>query len=322
MLVIDTGAHQNIVVKGTAHRPGPGRPRRSSSRCWSTGSDPDPWDADANGVLDAFAGHGTFIAGIFANLAPGCSVYAERGLSSFGDTDDAAIARTLYEHFARRARPRRQYDIVNMSFGGFCEDDDPPVAIAKAIATIQARHRTVPKSTTSIQERVVFVASAGNSASCRPTWPASFENVIGVGALGPNGPAAFTNYGPWVDACAPGVDVVSCFFDLAEDADVRRRRLRRLGTWSGTSFAGPVVAASIAWEWMCRKNDGAPGEPRVADGRATPYPLLGTVVNAPERRSAATRWPRHRRPTPTLLTVSPGHPFRYRVGARWSVAVV
>ena len=134
----------------------------------------------------------------------------------------------------------------------------------------------------------MFVASAGNDGSCRPTWPASFENVIAVGALGPNGKAWFSNYGPWVDACAPGVDIVSCFFDLGEEADYDGEDFNGWACWSGTSFSAPIVAASIAWEWMCcgeREHAGAPlGDP------ATPrwlldrpghfrYPWLGTVVN-------------------------------------------
>ena len=47
------------------------------------------------------------------------------------------------------------------------------------------------------------MASAGNDALSRPVLPAALPGVVGVGALGPGGPAPFPNYGPWVDACAP-----------------------------------------------------------------------------------------------------------------------
>ena len=227
---------------------------------------------------------GTFIAGLFANLAPGSTVVCERGLTSFGDTDDVLIARTLLEKFDV-AGDDPPFDLVSMSFGGFCEDDDPPIAISRAIATIQSRYRTaddVDDPPDLIKERVVFVASAGNDASCRPTWPASFENVIAVGALGPNGPAWFTNYGPWVDACAPGVDIVSTFYDLTEEAGYDGEDFDGWAAWSGTSFSAPIVAASIAWEWMNRGNLGAPGDAaewlldRPGHFR---YPWLGTVVN-------------------------------------------
>ena len=150
---------------------------------------------------------------------------------------------------------------------------------------IQARYRTAddladPPDLT--KERVVFVSSAGNDSSCRPTWPASFENVIAVGALGPHGPAWFTNFGPWVDACAPGVDIVSTFYDLTDEAGYDGEDFDGWASWSGTSFSAPIVAASIAWEWMSRGNAHNPGDAaewlldRPGHFR---YPGLGTVVN-------------------------------------------
>ena len=106
--------------------------------------------------------------------------------------------------------------------------------------------------------------------------------MIAVGALGPSGHAWFTNYGPWVDACAPGVDVVSTFFDLTEEAGYDGEDFNGWACWSGTSFSAPIVAASIAWEWMCRENKGRPGDAAawVLDRPGHyRYPWLGTVVN-------------------------------------------
>ena len=40
----------------------------------------------------------------------------------------------------------------------------------------------------------------------------ALPEVVGVGALGPTGPAPWSNYGPWLDASAPGTDLVSSFF--------------------------------------------------------------------------------------------------------------
>jgi subtilisin family serine protease len=281
VLVLDTGAWPDIVCAGAAINPAAQAAKELLEQCL-VASDPDTWDGDDNRVLDPAAGHGTFIAGIFANLAPGVTVDCERGLSSYGDTDDATIANILLSKFDLDS-DEPTYDIVSMSFGGFCDDDDPPIAIAHAIAKIQARYaKADPGSDDLIRQRVVFVASAGNDATCRPTWPASFENVIGVGALGPSGPAWFTNYGPWVDACAPGVDIVSTFFDLGPEARLDGDHFDGWAKWSGTSFSGPIVAAQIAWEWMCRRNDGRPGAAaswlldRPGHFR---YPGLGTVVN-------------------------------------------
>jgi subtilisin family serine protease len=283
VLVVDTGVFKQIAPSGGSLSPAAMAAQATLAQI-NPASDSDPWDDDTNKVLDPFAGHGTFIAGLFANLAPGADVTCERGLTSFGDTDDVLIARTLEEKF-NVAGDDPPYDIVSMSFGGVCEDDDPPIATAEAIATIQARYRDdsdIDDPPDLISERVVFVASAGNDGSCRPTWPASFENVIAVGALGPNGPAWFTNYGPWLDACAPGVDVVSTFYDLSDEADYDGEDFNGWAMWSGTSFSAPIVAASIAWEWMCRRNVGRPGQAATwlldRPGHYR-YPWLGTVVN-------------------------------------------
>jgi subtilisin family serine protease len=283
VLVLDTGAWPDVVAAGATMNAEAQRAHHLLVSCL-IGHDPDMWDGDGNLVLDPAAGHGTFIAGLFANLAPGSRVHCERALSSYGDTDDVTIAQTLLAQFDLTS-DEPAYDIVTMSFGGYCDDDDPPVAIAAAIAAIQARYNVVePESEELVRERVVFVASAGNDASCRPTWPASFEHVIAVGALGPDGPAWFTNFGPWVNACAPGVDVISTFFDLGPDAQLDGEDFNGWAKWSGTSFSAPIVAAQIGWEWMSRGKAGVPGDAAAwlldRPGHFR-YPGLGTVVNFP-----------------------------------------
>lgn len=285
VLVLDTGGTDDILRAGATERR-PSEEARILLESCIVSEQADVWDGDGNLALDPAGGHGTFIAGILGNLAPGSQVTCPNVLSSYGDTDDAKIARTLDEAFRDDAEDGGpKFDIVTMSFGGFVEDDDPPIAIAAAIARIQARYAPPdPDSNNLIRNRVVFVASAGNDATCRPTWPASFENVIGVGALGPSGPAWFTNYGPWVNACAPGVDVVSTFFDLGPDACHDGEDFDGWAKWSGTSFSGPIVAASIAWEWMSRGKQGRPGDAAAwlldRPGHFR-YPGLGTVVNTP-----------------------------------------
>jgi hypothetical protein len=286
VLVLDTGGSSKIFQAGAtaaAASAEADHALKMLESCIVTPDD-DPWDADKNKMLDPAGGHGTFIAGIIANLAPGAKVTCVRAVSSYGDTDDAMIAKALMEQFPI-GDIEPPFDIVTMSFGGYCDDDDPPIAIASAIATIQARYNQHEDSSDDlIRDRVVFVASAGNDSSCRPNWPASFENVIGVGALGPNGPAWFTNYGPWVNACAPGVDVVSTFFDLGDEALNDGDEFDGWAKWSGTSFAGPVVAASIAWEWMNWDKSGIPGDAAAwlldRPGHFR-FPGLGTVVNNP-----------------------------------------
>jgi len=54
---------------------------------------------------------------------------------------------------------------------------------------------------------MIFVAAAGNQASSTPQYPASFEGVISVSAVGPTRTLApYSNFGPSIDVAAPGGD--------------------------------------------------------------------------------------------------------------------
>lgn len=85
---------------------------------------------------------------------------------------------------------------------------------------------------------ILFVASAGNSSSALPFYPAAFDlpNVISVTAHDQQGKRAnFANYGrQHVAISAPGVQMLSTFLD------------NQYATSSGTSMAGPVVAGMAA----------------------------------------------------------------------------
>ena len=140
----------------------------------------------------------------------------------------------------------------------------------------------------------MVVASAGNDASCRPTIPASLPGVVSVGGIGPAGPAPFSNYGPWVRACAPAVDLVSTFFDRLNPVYPVNPALSDLddfkgwARWSGTSFAAPAVAAALLRELLALGKAAASpanGGPVTAVARVVDEPALfrlpglGTVVN-------------------------------------------
>jgi subtilisin family serine protease len=100
----------------------------------------------------------------------------------------------------------------------------------------------------------VIVAAAGNNGACRPKYPAAMAEVTAVAAMGPCGPASFSNHGRWVDACAPDEDLVSEFFaefdggyePLVVDSVPDIDDFSGWAIWSGTSFSTPAVAAAIA----------------------------------------------------------------------------
>jgi subtilisin family serine protease len=193
--------------------------------------DDDEAHADHDGMIDVCAGHGTFIAGVVHRICPDARVHVRGVLTSFGDGDDATIESGLRQ--ALKAIAPRAYDVVVLSLGAYTLDDRfPPLA---------AVIRRVAAGDT------VVVASAGNDASPRPCYPAAIPEVVAVGALDGARRAWFSNFGPWVDACAPGVDVVSTYFCDEVDGDgPAATRFDGWASWSGTSFAAPKVAATIA----------------------------------------------------------------------------
>ncbi|MEY2440627.1 MAG: hypothetical protein QOJ46_53 [bacterium] len=183
-------------------------------------------DEDHDELRDPAAGHGTHVAGIIARLAPAADIVAHRLLKSpVGEASDLEVAAALLDHGGA--------DIINCSFGEMTLDDVAPLCIQNALAAL-------PAST-------VVVAAAGNGGVERRNWPAAFERVIAVGAVGrPKNTGDwlqtdFSNYGSWVDCCAPGVAIVSTFLTLPAEGFPSG-----YASWTGTSMASPAVAGTIA----------------------------------------------------------------------------
>lgn len=238
----------------------------------------DPPDHNNDQYLDPASGHGTFVAGIIEQLAPQQNLWARRVLTSFGDGDVRHIAEMLA--CLLRKDVLNNQTILNMSFSGYADRDMQ--LLARAIRRVQATG-------------AVVVASAGNDGTCRPTYPACLPGVIGVGALDANGPASYSNHGPWVRACAPGTDVVSAFYlktttnglpelhlpvqsmpgDGAPDEFIGWAR------WSGTSFAAPVVTAALVRQIALTNGTAKDAVESLID-RAGLFKIagLGTVVNS------------------------------------------
>ena len=229
--------------------------------------DGDRPDGDHDHELDPAAGHGTFIAGLIEQVAPGTKVAVHRVLHAQGDGDEVTIAKGIYA----LPKPPAKGAILNLSFGGYVMDH--PGVLASAVA--EAQHRGY-----------VVVASAGNDGTCQPSFPAAFPDVVSVGAVGPDGPAPFTNYGSWVRACAPGVDLVSTFFqgwngDLPASGGTDPDDFDGWACWSGTSFSAPLVAAALAREMTVNKCSAQDAVTRLIDQPALlRIPGLGTVINA------------------------------------------
>ena len=224
--------------------------------------DEDESDVDHTGTLDFQAGHGTFISGIVRQICPDADLHTCGVLTSFGEGSVSGVLHAL-DRVTRLSGP---FDVVVMSFGAYFTNDDPGLFASEL---------------TRLLGNAVGVASAGNDGSSRPHYPAALPNVIGVGGLAAGGTAWFTNFGSWVDACAPAVDVVSTFFaDFTESIDGQpRRHYDGWARWSGTSFAAPKIAALIAQEMYLYAGDAIGAWRRLTSNQQLRHGDLGAVFN-------------------------------------------
>jgi membrane-anchored mycosin MYCP len=182
---------------------------------------------------DDCLGHGTAVASIIAaravagaglrGLAPGARILpvrvserVENDGAPSGDGTIAGLAAGIRAAAASRPKPA----VINLSI--YTTTDNPALR-----AAVQA----------ALDADIVVVAAAGNLHDRGdPTpYPASYDGVVGVGAIGPdNARVASSSIGSYVDIVAPG------------DAVVGAAPHRGHQTYQGTSFATPFVAATAA----------------------------------------------------------------------------
>jgi hypothetical protein len=96
-------------------------------------------------------------------------------------------------------------------------------------------HAVVHEAIRGLQQLgAVIIASAGNDNTSKPFYPAAFGEVLGICSSSRyrQTKAAYSNFGPWVSLCAPGLHYVS-------------RPLQHGGVASGTSFASPMVSGVL-----------------------------------------------------------------------------
>jgi hypothetical protein len=251
-----------------------------AGRC--TGDTEDPVEED--GRLSASSGHGTFAVGVILRHAPGARVVVRRVVDHEGVVDDFELARALGD--------LAHVDVITLPIGAYAHRDRGVLAVEQALRHITRQHPDL-----------VLVASAGNDATDRPMFPAAYKQVIGVGAVervpesGRWRRACFSNSGWWVDACAPGVNVLSTFLRYSGELEPRevleecrdrteandwqgQRSFHGWARWSGTSFAAPAVAGAIAR----RISQGSTGREAVAHLIDSPHarriPEVGALVTA------------------------------------------
>jgi len=204
-------------------------------------------------------GHGTHVAGTIAariNNAVGingicrCRIHA---MKIFDDTPDYFASGGYFTYFVNPVMYRRSLSrcatlgvqVVNLSIGGRGAPD--------------FQERTLFR--TLVQRGVSVVAAMGNEGSFIASYPAAISGVIAVGATSiDDRKADFSNMGPHIALCAPGVSIWSTLPTYAGNQGFRAKptfpptpdlarplsRDRNYAAWDGTSMASPHVAGAAA----------------------------------------------------------------------------
>jgi subtilisin family serine protease len=94
-----------------------------------------------------------------------------------------------------------------------------------------------------ISAGVIVVTSAGNDNDSNPSYLGNRSDVITVAAVNSNdNKASFSDYGSWVDICAPGVSIYTTSYNrLGSGSSVHSYT-----SISGTSFSSPITAGAVA----------------------------------------------------------------------------
>ncbi len=181
---------------------------------YSMDGDPMPNPADdhgthCSGIACAVTDNTVGVSGVAGGWHPqqGCGIMGMRaGAGQFVNTQ-AAINSINYSASNGAA-------VISMSWGGYGFN-------AALNSALQAAH----------SQGCVLVAAAGNDNTQAIHYPAGYSNVIAVAATTwDDRRASWSNYGTWIDVCAPGENIQSTSNDNS------------YASYSGTSMSTPFVA--------------------------------------------------------------------------------
>jgi subtilisin family serine protease len=156
--------------------------------------------------------HGTLCAGVIAAIAPNAMIMPLRAFDDQGRSDLFMVAKAI------RYAANNGANVINMSFG-----------------TLEASKALKNSVDYARGQGAILVASAGNSNTSAPQYPAAYTGVLAVAATDlTDQKASFSNYGNYIFVDGPGVRILSAYPG------------GYYAIVSGTSFSAPEVAATAA----------------------------------------------------------------------------
>ncbi|SCH38698.1 MULTISPECIES: S8 family peptidase [unclassified Romboutsia] len=170
-------------------------------------------------------GHGTHVTGIIAaqgkhnivGVAPKSNIYILKSINRSGSGKLSWVINAIYYAIEKKV------DIISMSLGMSENSEKLQRAVKEASS-----------------KNILVVCAAGNegdgnSEEFQYSYPASYVEVVSVGAVDKKGnPAYFSNANLVIDLVAPGVEIVSTYPN------------NTYASLSGTSMAAPYVSGSLA----------------------------------------------------------------------------
>jgi subtilisin family serine protease len=169
-------------------------------------------DSNGNGLKDEGAGHGTMVTGLIQQVAPNAKYLIAKVADSDGNATSWTVIKGLAYVVANGA------EVVNISLG----TRDPLRALGEVTSWAKDRSVTV-------------IAAAGNGNRSPIYFPAESSGCFAITGLSLNNTkASFSNWGSSAMIAAPAVGLTSAWWDGT------------CASFSGTSFASPLVAGAIA----------------------------------------------------------------------------
>ena len=174
-------------------------------------------------VIEDEQGHGTAVAGVIA-----AGMNNGEGITGIAPDAELVVIKCDCDENGKFVRSSDL--VMGLAYAIECDADVVNMSFGTQESTALEKYVNL-----AYDSDIICVAAAGNDGSSMPVFPASYENVIGVGALAADGYtlADYSNYGDNSDLLAPGTTYTT-------------RIGGGYGFDNGTSLASPVVAGAVA----------------------------------------------------------------------------